>query len=619
MVTTKNARVDAIERQVERVKRRINTLQIQSTGFWPLELALLLGGTVATITLFSILHVVGIICAIAVLVAFVITLRRHAKVDKSLVRHRVWLQAKSVQLARMRLDWEEIPLVPQLAELADHPFDTDLDITGERSLHQLLNTCVSLEGTHRLQTWLLSTAPDKDALRYRQALLRELTPLIGFRDKLALHSLFVTRYTPTLWDSEKLLLWLEEQKNIPSTRLTFIIHSILSALTLLLLLGYLFLHISPFFCIAGFLTSILWFLSKQKEQANLFSDASYMRQTFGQVRVIFEYLEKYPYAPGKRLQALCEPFFEHTEIRPSRLLKRLRVLATMASTTSDGGASLFINGLLPWNSYIAYQLNTYKAQAVEYLPLWLDVWFELEALCSLANFAYLHPDYSVPEISLDSTSATHFRARGMSHPLLKDNIKVANDIAFEHSGEMLLITGSNMAGKSTFLRTMGINLCLAYAGTVVNATSFQTSLFEVYAAIKVSDSVIDGYSYFYAEVRRLKALLTRLEQEHEHPLFFLIDEIFKGTNNRERLIGSEAYIHALAGKHCIGAISTHDLELVRLSEELPEIRNYHFREDVIDGRMVFEYKIRKGPSPTTNALKIMQLEGLPITYEKITT
>jgi DNA mismatch repair ATPase MutS len=122
-------------------------------------------------------------------------------------------------------------------------------------------------------------------------------------------------------------------------------------------------------------------------------------------------------------------------------------------------------------------------------------------------------------------------------------------------------------------------------------------------------------SYFYAEVRRLRALLTAIEegeQRHELPVFFLIDEIFKGTNNRERLIGSESYISALAGHDCLGVISTHDLELVKLETLLPGVRNYHFREDVRDGQMVFDYTLREGPSPTTNALKIMQLEGLPI-------
>jgi len=180
----------------------------------------------------------------------------------------------------------------------------------------------------------------------------------------------------------------------------------------------------------------------------------------------------------------------------------------------------------------------------------------------------------------------------------------------------MLITGSNMAGKSTFLRTMGINLCLAYSGAPVNATSLRVSLFEIYACIKVSDSLADGYSYFYAEVRRLQGLLARLQAKPTLPMFFLIDEIYKGTNNEERLIGSTAYIHALVGQNCVGAISTHDLELVKLSASLPMLQNYHFREDVRDGQMIFDYKLHDGPCPTRNALKIMKLAGLPTSWDE---
>jgi DNA mismatch repair ATPase MutS len=190
--------------------------------------------------------------------------------------------------------------------------------------------------------------------------------------------------------------------------------------------------------------------------------------------------------------------------------------------------------------------------------------------------------------------------------------KVVNDFAMHKAGEAVIITGSNMSGKSTFLRTLGINLCLAFAGGPVNAGTLQTCLFRIFTCIKVSDSVTGGYSYFYAEVKRLRALLSELERDSGYPLFFLIDEIFKGTNNRERLIGSQAYIQALVGKNCLGVISTHDLELVKLADISPEIKNYHFKEDVIDGQMVFDYILRPGPCPTTNALKIMQMEGLPI-------
>jgi DNA mismatch repair ATPase MutS len=178
--------------------------------------------------------------------------------------------------------------------------------------------------------------------------------------------------------------------------------------------------------------------------------------------------------------------------------------------------------------------------------------------------------------------------------------------------KIVVLTGSNMAGKSTFLRTVGVNLCLAYAGAPVNAGSLQTALFRVFTCIKVSDSVQDGLSYFYAEVKRLKALLAATEAEQSLPVLFLIDEIFRGTNSRERLIGSRAYLRALSQRTTLGLVATHDLELVKLADEISGGANFHFREEVRDGKMVFDYKLRAGPCPTTNALQIMALEGLPV-------
>jgi DNA mismatch repair ATPase MutS len=195
----------------------------------------------------------------------------------------------------------------------------------------------------------------------------------------------------------------------------------------------------------------------------------------------------------------------------------------------------------------------------------------------------------------------------LGHPLIAHEQRVCNDFTMDTS-KVTMLTGSNMSGKSSFLRTLGVNLVLANAGAVVTADSLQMSLFRIYTCIKVSDSLAEGYSYFYAEVRRLKALLDALEKPDLLPLFFLIDEIFKGTNNRERLLGSEAYIQALLGKHGTGAISTHDLELASLRG----LSNYHFADQVCDGQLTFDYKLQVGVSPSTNALRIMRLAGLPI-------
>jgi DNA mismatch repair ATPase MutS len=175
-----------------------------------------------------------------------------------------------------------------------------------------------------------------------------------------------------------------------------------------------------------------------------------------------------------------------------------------------------------------------------------------------------------------------------------------------------VITGSNMAGKSTFLKTVGINLCLAYAGAPVVAAELRSLPFRLHTCMRISDSIADGFSYFYAEVKCLRLLLDRLRADEPLPLLYLIDEIFRGTNNRERLAGSRAYTRALIGGHGAGLIATHDLELAHLAAQSEQIRNYHFQDSVEGDLLVFDYLLRPGASTTTNALRIMEMEGLPV-------
>jgi len=239
----------------------------------------------------------------------------------------------------------------------------------------------------------------------------------------------------------------------------------------------------------------------------------------------------------------------------------------------------------------------------------------LEALNSLANFAYLNPEYSFPEISKNKNGKSVLYSENIGHPLIPFDVKVTNDYSIQKKNEVLIITGSNMSGKSTFLKTIGVNLCLAYAGAPANADMFRVSLFRLFTCIKVSDSITDGISYFYAEVKRLKEMLNELEKPSTKPIFFLIDEIFGGTNNKERSIGSRAYLKTVSKMETFGIVATHDLNLIELEKEINNITNYHFREEIINEKMVFDYKLHPGPCPTTNAIKVMQLAGLPTTFE----
>ncbi len=437
-----------------------------------------------------------------------------------------------------------------------------------------------------------------------------------FRARLTLTSILAARNSAEQWEGKRLLAWLDQPASATqsSLRSTLGIASILSMITIALIILNIIGILPAQYWIIAVLVSLAWFFAKNKERGDMFDDAFFLRNAFAQLSSVFSYLESYPYGQHSHVKQLCQPFFTNREQRPSILLRGISRLASMTTLEKNRLLRLIINALLPWDVYIAYRLHVYKATIKNVLPIWLNTWFELEALNSLANFAYLNPDYVLPSILPDEAqnSSMIFQGTQLSHPLIPFQRRVSNNFMMNERDEVIIVTGSNMSGKSTFLRTAGINLCLAYAGGPVSASSLTTSLFKLYTCIKVSDSVTGDYSYFYAEVKRLKALLSALKPESEMPLFFLIDEIFKGTNNRERLIGSRAYIQALVGKNCMGMITTHDLELVKLAEDSPLIRNYHFREDVIDGQMVFDYVLRTGPCPTTNALKIMQMEGLPV-------
>ena len=614
-LTEKQARLRAFERQIKRLQKRIAILDHQSNRIGWTRVAIFFAGTLLSILAYFLagwwLLLIGLVVTLTI---FSIVAYFHGYINRSITRHKIWIQIKSTHIARINLDWSSIPPEPFTEPPENHPFALDLDITGKHSLHRLLNTAVLSEGSQRLQDWLLNTTPDLQVIRKRQSIIQELTPLTIFRDKLLMKSLLSSKNASNTGEREKLLNWLNEQSTSKLLLPLLLVSLCLSVLTITLFVLNI-LNIIPQYWVMLLLLTILFLFVTKNQRGELFEDAYQLRDTFARFSIIFEYLETFRYGKNLNLKALCEPFHQDREHRPSLLLKKIARVASASTLQKNILLWIIVNVLIPWDFYFAYRFNQHKSQLATLLPVWLDIWFELEALNSLANFAFLNPEYILPEIVLcqnQENMTIPFRACDLGHPLLPVEQKVVNDFSIQKKGEIDIITGSNMSGKSTFLRTLGINLCLAYAGGPVNASLFQTSLFRVFTCIRINDSVTEGYSYFYAEVKRLRALLTEVESDNSMPLFFLIDEIFKGTNNRERRIGSESYISALVGQNCLGVISTHDLELVTLEEKLPDIRNYHFREDVLDGQMVFDYQLREGPCPTTNALKIMQLEGLPV-------
>ena len=609
----KQAHLEALHRHVARLGRRLRRLDRLSRRYGWIRLGLVLAGAVVAFVAFQTGGTAwgwGVIAGVTV--AFGITARLHRRVDESVRRHQHWRRIKAAHIARMTLDWPALPSPASFAPDPVHPFERDLDLAGPRSLHHLLDTAAARGGSRRLWTWLREPLLAPDGLAERQALVRELTAQSRFRDRLALNGALALEDPETPWDGERLHAWLEDHTPGRSRRPLLMLLGTLAMLNAVLFVLYLVTPLPPLWAVSltiyvGIYLFAYWGIRP------LFDEAFHLEKALRGFRAVAVFLETYRYRPHRRLAALCAPFWEAAE-RPSRQLRQVMRIAAAASSQKSEFLLVVLNTLGPWDLFFACRLDRLKERLRAQLPGWLATWYDLEALASLATFAHLNPGYTFPTVQPPETSDRDpiFAAEALGHPLLNDMQRVCNNFAIDRLGDVMLITGSNMSGKSTFLRTLGINLCLAYAGGPVCGARCRTQPFRLFTSINVIDSVNDGISHFYAEVRRLKRLLEALDDEAAEPLFFLIDEIFRGTNNRERLLGSRAYVRALAGQRATGLISTHDLDLTRLADEIDGVYNAHFREEVVAGRLAFDYHIRPDPCPTTNALKIMQMEGLPV-------
>lgn len=614
MLADKATRQRAFQRQIERLDQRLVDLGRLSQRFAWARAVVFFGGLglsgavyfwsdiwAAALTLFSAVNL------------FIVTVILHRQVDRGIERYQGWQEIKKTQIARMQLEWGRIPALAQLQPSYEHPFEADLDLIGNRSLHHLLDTAVSLEGSLLLRDWLTQPQPHAIDFARQQALVRELVPLHLFRHKLILNATSGA-HARKIWDAKRLLNWLAHPAE-QSLRGWLVMFSLLAGLNwVLLALGY----------SAWLPYTITLYLGLQLVKGGSLrrplEDAAALQNALQQLDLIFRQLEGFNYRQTPHLKLLCQPFWEARR-RPSSYLSRLNRLIIGVSLRQNPFLGLLLNVILPWDAFFALQIDQVRVEMADCASTWLEAWFELEALSALANFAYLNPTYSLPEFLPDSTEPDFtgpvstgpvFTTCQIGHPLLPEEQRVCNDFTLADIGDIALITGSNMAGKSTFLRTVGINLALAYAGGPVCAKSLSTRVFRLFTCIKVSDSVTDGTSYFYAEVKRLRALLTALESNNSLPLFFFIDEIFRGTNNRERLIGSRSYLQTLVAQHGVGLVSTHDLELTKLADSISQVINYHFRDDIEGDQMIFDYKLHTGACPTTNALKIMRIEGLPV-------
>ncbi|MEX0719219.1 MAG: hypothetical protein WD059_01040 [Balneolaceae bacterium] len=608
--THKEKLKEHLNRQIERISRRISLLEGWSSKYSYTRLVYFFIGILILYFTSSVVGDVLFFLFLSLFLGgFIWLVIRHNRVRQNMDQLSFLRQVKEEQVARMNLDWQNLPAYSFNSELKNHSFADDLNIVGKSSLHHLMDTAIYEGGSTKLAGWLLEEHPDQNSIRKRQKLVQELTNLNLFRDRLQVRS-FITKkdVSDKDWTMDRLLKWLRIPQKI-NFALPLTVLSILSVTNILLALLAIAGVIGPYVLITFIIYLGIYNFNSHKI-TGLFDAAFQTDKLLNRFGEILLYVEQFRFTNAPGLQEFCK-VFKNPDDKPSNYLKKVSKLAGAASLQKNQVLWPLVNMVIPWDMYYSMKMEKLKVELEPKLTIWLNTFYELEALNSIANFSFLNPNYSFAEVKENDVDLL-FDAKGLGHPLIPESEKVTNNFSVQKGRDLFLITGSNMAGKSTFLRTVGINLCLCFAGAPVNAESLHTKLFRLFTSINVKDSLGEGLSHFYAEVKRLKKLLAELDKEKELPLFFFVDEIFKGTNNRERFQGSTAFLKKVAGKNGAGMVSTHDLELASLEKEISQLSNWHFEETIEGGKMSFEYKIKSGPCSTTNALKIMQMEGLPV-------
>ena len=536
----------------------------------------------------------------------------HSRLKWRIVRMEHWKTIKQTHLARLNMDWNGIPHPQEAMTAENHPYAYDMDIVGPYSLLRLLDTTISTRGYRHLSSALL--APDLSSdLDHRQKLVLELVPRSLLRDKIILAAKMIASHGHL--QSEEIVDAIKTPQNFAGLKRVFILETGLAILTaIFFVMEHLFN--GPYFWPYSFGVYAVIYLFYVDRLAPVFDKTLTLRSQLERLAPLLEYLETRRHLNAPALHTLCAPF-RHVGTRPSVLLRKIALVCDGLSVKAHPLVHLIVNSVSPWDFYFVYKYERILATLLPVMDPWLDTLGQIEMIGAIAQFSALHPEYCLPRI--DKKCEGLMVAKNIGHPLIPASKRIVNNFSLNGLGSIKLITGSNMSGKSTFLRTVGINLCLAQAGAPVCADSFSAPRMRIYCSLRIKDDLEMGLSYFYAEVKRLKQLLNAATDQSSPPILFLIDEIFKGTNNRERIIGSQSYLKALVKSHGMGLVTTHDLELTALADENPRISNYYFQESIRDGHLAFDYRLHEGICSETNALRIMALEGLPVEQKGDTT
>jgi hypothetical protein len=482
----------------------------------------------------------------------------------------------------------------------DHVYANDLDLFGKGSLFELISTTRTAAGDAVLAGWLRAPS-DREALAGRQEAIRELTPNLNLREDIALLGEDVRASI----DDEVLERWGSAPPVVfpPFARVLALVLSLSSITTGVLFLSDV-LRLWPFAAVLG-LNFILVALFRKRVDLVLTS----VEATGPDLRLeryLLERIEREPFQVAA-LRGIQERLCTDG-INSSRRLHHLERWIELV----DSSEHMLIRTVGPvvlWRQQIAMGVEAWRRESGRYIAGWLGAVAEFEALQSFASLAYERPSWTLPEFTGDAQPV--FEAEALKHPLLPPARCVANDVAFGGDRRLLIVSGSNMSGKSTLLRAIGLNTVLAWAGAPVAAESLRLSRLQTAASIRIVDSLQEGRSRFMAEILRIRQIVDLTAEPA--PVLFLLDELLSGTNSHDRLIGATAVVKGLVERGAIGLVTTHDLALAGMESDLgAHAANFHFDDQIVSGQIEFDYRLKPGVVEHSNAIELMRAVGLPL-------
>ncbi|WPC40283.1 MutS-related protein [Clostridium sp. JS66] len=505
----------------------------------------------------------------------------------------------------------------------NHKYSYDLDIFGKGSLFQWINACRTYIGRQRLKEILTEKPEDEQSIHDRQCAVIELGPKIHFRQKLEAEGKIISNDKQ---DTKELFSWIKERNDyILKNKIIWILRvlSMVTGITSLTLIVriidyiiavlldtsrsapkifYIIPYYIPIFLI--FIQCVILRIKREDRMKNLIIAEKY-NYSIKTYRNMLKHIEKHKFN-SKYIIDLCKTLYDNDA---KSAYKQIDTFSKICESIVSRRNTLYpiLNSILMLEYHWTISIERWKTKAGNDFEKWLSIIGELEALCSIANIKYDNPHWGMPKIA---AGASMISAKNMGHPLLGEK-RVCNDLNIEEPYQVILITGSNMSGKSTFMRTVGINVILAYAGAPVCADQFCCTIMDLYSCMRTSDNLGQSISSFYAEILKIKNIVKASKEGKK--VLFLLDEIFKGTNSKDRHTGAMILVKQLSKAGNLGFISTHDLELGEMANDKnSKIKNYHFSEYYRDNQIYFDYKLKAGISPTRNALYLMKLAGIEI-------